>query len=327
MRKNTSIMMQEIDKKANEKLNSMNDEEIVQRATKYKKWCMIIDIILGCICLLSLIVISVLVFTSREEMAIDVKIVIIGIFVVCSAVPFIELYRITKKSNKELALLSIRQEIKTAILNLSENHSSINILSKNFTITKVVDILEKGKKSAKLLIDNQHKKFAIQQEMRVSKEYNFVDLINYDIYENGERKVQGRAGAALIGGAFFGIGGMIVGSSMSRSVQEQCTQLKLIVRLNDIENPQITINYIKNGVTAPFGENYTVMKENLQLVCSNLEYIMNNKSLLESMNAEAGKSHLEKSVKAKLQEINDLLDEGLISKEEFEQMRKNILKL
>lgn len=325
MGKNIDMMTREIEKKANEKLNSMNDDEIVQRATKYKKWCMIIDIIIGCICLLSLIVISVLVFTSREEIAIDVKIVVIGIFVVCSAVPFIEVYRITKKSNKELALLSIRKEIKTAVLNLSEDQ--FHWLSKNFTITKVIDILEKGRKSAKLLIDNQHKKFAIQQEMHVSKEYNFVDLINYDIYENGERKVQGRAGAALIGGAFFGIGGMIVGSSMSRSVQERCTQLKLIVRLNDIENPQITIDYIKNGVITPFGENYGVMKENLQLVCSNLEYIMNNKTLLEAINAEAGKTHLEKSVKAKLQELTDLLDEGLISKEEFEQMRKNILNL
>ena len=97
-----------------------------------------------------------------------------------------------------------------------------NVIDENFTATRTIKILASGWTSTRLLVDNANKKFVLQKGKSFSKAYNFSDLINYEVYENGLSKVKGTAGKALIGGAFFGLGGLIVGSSMSKNIKEKC---------------------------------------------------------------------------------------------------------
>jgi hypothetical protein len=177
-----------------------------------------------------------------------------------------------------------------------------------------------------ILIDNQNKKFIYQRGKTYSKTYNFSDLINYEVYENGKSQVKGRAGSALIGGAFFGLGGLIVGSSMSRNINEKCNQLKLIIRVNDITCPQIVITYVDNVDWDKRGYTYRAMKENLQSICSTLEFILNAKSV-EGNVVQAETNNGVKSKKEQLQELKEMLEEGLITQEEFEQKKKQILGL
>lgn len=140
--------------------------------------------------------------------------------------------------------------------------------------------------------------------------------------------MQGRAGSALIGGAFFGLGGLIVGSSMSRNINEKCSQLKLIIRLNDFDCPQIVINYVNNAILDKSDSLYINIKENLQSVCSMLEYMLNEKTLEQSsVVKQEGKTVAIKSNKEQLQELKEMLYDGLITQEDFEQKKKQILGL
>ena len=199
----------------------------------------------------------------------------------------------------------------------------------NFVVSKTINIAVSGWRSAKLLIDNEHKLFIYKHGDKVSKTYRFSDLISYEIYENGQSKVKGRAGSALIGGAFFGLAGLIIGSSMSRKVDEKCNELKLILRLNDLDCPQIVIIYADNVSWDKTGFTYRTMKENLQTVCSALEYIINAKTLEQSMSVPQQESDIkeDKSLKKQLLELKDMLNEGLITQEEFEQKKKQVLNL
>jgi hypothetical protein len=197
----------------------------------------------------------------------------------------------------------------------------------SFVLSKIITVTTTGLFSIKFLIDNQNKKIIFQKGKTNSKTYNFSDLINYEVYENGQSQVQGRAGSALIGGAFFGLGGMIVGSSMSRNINDKCNQLQLIIRLNDFNSPQIIIDYCKNSNLDKSSILYRNIKNNLQTVCSMLEYMLNEKTLEQSFATKTTTPAIKVTGKDQLKELKEMLDDGLITQEDYEKKKKHILEI
>ena len=132
----------------------------------------------------------------------------------------------------------------------------------------------------------------------------------------------------MIGGAFFGLGGAIVGGSRSRSVNEKCNQLKLILRVNDFNCPEIVIIYVNNVDVDKNSSIYKNMKSNLQSVCSMLEYMLNEHTLEQSSAVKQEEKNLvNTSSKEQLKELKEMLDDGLITQEDYEQKKKQILGL
>lgn len=238
------------------------------------------------------------------------------------------------KTIDELALRVIKRELKHQLRDFVKNQhedDKTKFLGSDFFISKEISILASDgyavREVGKFLIDNTNKKFIYKKDKVYSKIFNFSDLISYEVYENGKSQVQGRAGAALIGGAFFGLAGLVVGSSMSRNISEKCNQLKLIIRLNDFECPQIVITYVDYAELDKLGADYRYMKKDMQTLCSMLEFMLNEKTLKQSFTVKQEELHEQKSSKEQLQELKELLDEGLITQEDFEQKKKQILGL
>ncbi|MBQ2718263.1 MAG: SHOCT domain-containing protein [Clostridia bacterium] len=319
---------QEIEDLAKEKLSKMSNDEIDEKAKKYKNNLTRVYTIFGV--LSAIIFISFFcclpLITEGEPIGTGVLAFCIVIAIAITSLFPILLFIDISKEPKELALRMLKKEMESEVIN-KINETQVNIVDSNFILSKTIDIMANGWSSTKLLIDNENKKFIYQNGKSYSKTYKFSDLINYEVYENGHSKVKGRAGSALIGGAFFGLGGLIVGSSMSRNIDEKCNQLKLIIRLNDIDNPQIVINYIDNADLDKSSKSYRNMKENLQSVCSMLEYMLNEKTLEQSYVIKQGNQPTVKSNKEQLQELKEMLDDGLITQEDFEQKKKQILGL
>lgn len=260
---------QEIENRAKEKFASLSKEEIDGIASKYKNSMNITLAILGGICLVGLVVLIVTFINSNswEETPISSIIIVFLVFGFAAIFPFAMMFYINSKSVEELALLQIKIEIRKSISKLS-NEQVIGAMSNgDFVVSKTISVAASDVGATKLLIDNEHKLFIYQQGDSLSKSYRFSDLINYEVYENGQIKVKGRAGSALIGGAFFGLTGLIVGSSMGRKIEDKCNQLKLMIRLNDLDCPQIVITYVDNVAWDKMGFTYRTMKENLQQVC------------------------------------------------------------
>ena len=67
--------------------------------------------------------------------------------------------------------------------------------------------------------------------------------------------------------------------------------------------------------------------KNVQELCSLLEYIINAKTLEQSANSQSHEIAIEKSPKERLQELKEMLDDGLITQEDYEQKKKQILGL
>ena len=319
---------QETENMAKETLAKMSDDEINNKAKKTKNNLIKTYSFFGALSAIIYIAFFCCLPLISEGEPLGAGLLIFCIFVAIATTSIFPILLVIniRKDPKELALLALKKEIQPKIIN-KFNQTQVDTIDKGFVASKTINILASGWSSTKLIIDNENKKFIYQKGKNFSRTYNYSDLINYEVYENGKSQVKGRAGSALIGGAFFGLGGLIVGSSMSRDIEEKCNQLKLIIRLNDFDCPQIMITYVDNVNWDKSGWTYRNMKENLQSVCSMLEYMLNEKTLEQSYVIKQENQPTVKSNKEQLQELKEMLDDGLITQEDFEQKKKQILGL
>ena len=184
----------------------------------------------------------------------------------------------------------------------------------------------------KILIDDKNKRVIFQKHSYYTKSFSFSDIFKYDIYENEQTVVQGRAGSALVGGLFFGVTGAIVGASRKRGVEEQVNILKIIIYVNDLECPKIEFTYVGGESLSRNSQKYIQIIKNLQEISSYLEYMINNVTFIESTeeNSDNTTSPIPKkelSKKEQLEELKELLSDSLITQEDFEQKKKQILGL
>lgn len=300
--------------------NSSDINEIVQK--QKKSW--LVGTIIIAICCIAVLVCVITCFAINElGMAFFSLIMFVPSLV--ATIYFIYTYK--TRTDNDWVVDYVKSKHLTSSPEGLELLKQANVVSdSSFVLDKSIDIISTGWSTSKILIDNQNKKFIYQKGKKYSKTYSFSDLINYEVYENGKSQVQGRAGSALIGGAFFGLGGAIVGASRSRSINEKCNQLKLILRVNDFNCPEIVITYVNNVDIDKNSSLYNNIKSNLQSVCSMFEYILNEKTLEQSFVIKhEEKTPIQPSRKEQLQELKEMLDEGLITQEDYEQKKKQIL--
>ena len=192
------------------------------------------------------------------------------------------------------------------------------IQAKGYNLDRVIDVGENI-----FIVDNKKKKWILLNNLEQEIIYDFSLVSSYEIYEDGNSVVKGSAGRALIGGAFFGITGAIIGSSGKRKIESNCNELKLLIRLNEINSPLIELVAI-NSPTIKEGVRYKNSIKSLQEICACFEYMINNKTLEESANIKKEQPKI-KSKKEQLLELRELLDEGLITEEDFNKKKQEIL--
>ena len=192
------------------------------------------------------------------------------------------------------------------------------IQAKGYNLDRVIDVGENI-----FIVDNKKKKWILLNHFEQEIIYDFSLVSSYEIYEDGNSVVKGSAGRALIGGAFFGITGAIIGGSGRRKIENNCNELKLLIRLNEINSPLIELVAI-NSPTIKDGVRYKNSIKSLQEICACFEYMINNKTLEESATIKKEQPKI-KSKKEHLLELKELLDEGLITEEDFNKKKQEIL--
>ena len=180
-----------------------------------------------------------------------------------------------------------------------------------------------------LYLDENRKKICIptgliKKKFDSTRVFNYSDILNYELLEDGNSVSKGGVGRALVGGALFGDVGAIVGGSTGRKQKQTCTRLQIKLTLNNIDRPTEYINFI----IAEIRKDNLIYKNaysSAQKVLSAFDIICNPNSKEENRNTETTKNN--KSVPEQIKEYKELLDSGAITEEEYEAKKKQIMGL
>ncbi len=170
--------------------------------------------------------------------------------------------------------------------------------------------------------DNQQKWLVLSSILgrrNKSTVYNYNDIIDFELLEDGESVASGGLGRALVGGALFGGAGAVVGGVTGKKKSKGvCTSLKIKVTVNDINKPAVYITFLETK-TKKDGLIYKTISEQAQECLSTFQLICDRQ---KNSNVATG-SPL--SAADELRKFKELLDEGIISQDEFDNKKSELL--
>lgn len=156
--------------------------------------------------------------------------------------------------------------------------------------------------------------------------FSYDEIIDYELLENGETITKGGLGQAAAGAVIFGSVGAIVGGvTGGKKSTTILTSMNIRISLNNTYRKQIIMNFIPAG---------TKCKSNSILYNSYKNNASNIISMLDNMCHQAT-SNLESqtpiaAIQSPADEIlkyKNLLDSGIITQEEFDKKKQQLLNL
>ncbi|WP_453992181.1 SHOCT domain-containing protein [Bacillus nitroreducens] len=211
----------------------------------------------------------------------------------------------------------------TRTLTVDNVHAAIQATIEN---QKELGVFTPTKKIGSLVeFDDNQKKWLVLSPVLGKRDksivYNYSDIIDFELLEDDESIASGGLGRALVGGALFGGAGAIVGGvTGKKKTKGICTSLKIKVTVRDMNNPVVYIPFL-NSKTKKDGWIYkSVFKlaheclSTFQLICDD------QKNNVENNNTSTSSAD-------EIRRFKELLDEGIITQEEFEHKKKEILGL
>ena len=184
-------------------------------------------------------------------------------------------------------------------------------LVNNFSCTKSVGTY--------LRVDENNKAFKIKKDF-----FSYDNLLSYELLEDGESITKGGLGRAVAGGLLFGgVGAIVGGLTGGKKSKGICNSMKLRVSLKNAHKDIVYIDFILTETkTKSFA--YKEALSSAQKCIAALEIIndINQSSRIEYSSAPQSVSAADEIVKFKA-----LLDQGIITQEEFEAKKKELLGL
>ena len=158
--------------------------------------------------------------------------------------------------------------------------------------------------------------------------YDYSDIVDFELLEDGNSVSKGGLGRAVAGGLLFGgVGAIVGGVTGGKKSKQTCTSLKIKITVNDLRNPVIYINFIVAEVKKQsllYTSSYSIAQEImsiLQVMCETQKV----KALQATQEVNTQTESI--SVADEIKKFKDLLDMGAITQEEFEYKKKELLNL
>lgn len=150
--------------------------------------------------------------------------------------------------------------------------------------------------------------------------FSYDEIIDYELLQDGETITKGSLGGAIVGGAIWGGVGALVGGSLGKKKSKQeITEYRIKITTKNSFCPIVYINFLPTGKIKSNSLLFKTYAGNAQEVLSQLAIITNytSNSAVESSNSEADE----------ILKFKNLLDQGIITEEEFIAKKKQLLGL
>lgn len=179
-----------------------------------------------------------------------------------------------------------------------------------------------------ILIDSQNRTVRFPQvsiktlgTKAVSKQsYPYTDILGWELIENGSTVTKGGLGAAAVGGALFGGAGAVAGGIVGRKKTDSvCKDLRLKVTLRSLERPAAFIDFVLSPVKTTSTQ-YAKAQETAHKVMSLLQVVYEEGQRGKGSSSEGASSSADE-----IRKYKGLLDDGIITEEEFEAKKKQLM--
>ena len=179
-----------------------------------------------------------------------------------------------------------------------------------------------------LRINNTQKVFAVLIKGKYVSLHSFDELADYSIDEDGQVIASSRAGSAAIGALLFGAAGAIVGSAGSTVMTQTVQDLDIILSFKGFNSNLETIHLLANE-TVKGSEAYIKASQTCKRIIFALKQIMDLAKTDLSETRERGKSVAVYafSVADEILKFKGLLDQKIITQEEFDKQKAKLLDL
>lgn len=233
---------------------------------------------------------------------------------------------------KELGMLSSKTAIsdgvvcsdclKRAGINHFYNGSAYNGTTINELLSRrmaIVDPFSPTKKVGTYIsIDENHESFKIGKDI-----FSYDNLLSFELLEDGESITKGGLGRAVAGGLLFGgVGAIVGGVTGGKKTRGVCTSMKIRVTLQNAHTDTAYINFIMTE-TKKGSILYQAAQTNSQSCISALE------NIAAKVSAAAAYAQVEAtqslSAADEILKFKQLMDAGVITKEEFEAKKQQLL--
>lgn len=226
----------------------------------------------------------------------------------------------SNKVSMDLSVLQCQNEedIKEHILYREKNLD----LFKNFSVTKELkcgnSYLREDEKMGKWY-------FSIDKKPINPPLFDYDEIIDYELTEDGEQVAKGGIGSAVVGGVMFGGVGAIVGSNVGKKKSKTVIKdITLRVSLKNKYRQEIRIHFIPGGMEVKSGSmSYNTYKYAADSAVSFFDNLCSKANETATTSTQtASMSSADEILKFK-----NLLDSGIITQEEFEAKKKELLGL
>jgi len=161
---------------------------------------------------------------------------------------------------------------------------------------------------------------ATRNVLKTSEElFKYSQILNFELLEDGTSIIKGGLGGAIVGGIVLGrVGAVVGGVTSGKKIKGICNSLKIKITFKNSPRPNIYINFIKtktmkNGII--YKTQFKLAQDALSALQIAFDQVQENTN--ENLISEADE----------LIKFKKLFDEGVITQDEFEAKKKQILKL
>lgn len=203
-----------------------------------------------------------------------------------------------------------------------KNHSKDKVL-KAFTVNAVnnerLATFKPEKNIQKYIEIDQTDKLLRFPQFVPSIIFAYDEIIDYTLLQDGETITKGGLGSALVGGAIAGGVGAIVGGSIGKKKSKQeISEYRIMITTKNAFYTNIYINFLPAGKVKSGSLSFKLYKSNAQSVLSELALIVNSSENSVSLPTSGADEILK---------YKNLFDQGIITEDEFNIKKKQILGL
>lgn len=156
------------------------------------------------------------------------------------------------------------------------------------------------------------------------KIHSYDEVLDYELLEDGNSVAKGGLGRAVAGGVLFGgVGAVVGGVTGKKKSKSTCTSLRIKITLNNMLTPTEYINIITTE-TKKSSLVYKTSEQQAQQIISVFQIMCEQK---KSESTADDSQTQEISSADEIKKYKELLDSGIITQEEFDLKKKQLLGL